>query len=404
MVGYATCAVVYLLLLALAATRWQKRIEGSGLLVAMAAQCLWSGLLALRASGTAVPLDAVVGSEYLRTIAWAVVLGRCLWMQANPRRVRTWTWVFTGLIVGLAGLMLAFQVTLPHVFVRDESHYWRWGAFSMSVGGLVLIEQVARNTRAAEGWRLKYVWLAIAGIFAWDAYVYSEALMHGELLAPIRDARGYIDTLLGVVLAMGCRRNTSWRSAAFLSPRLVFFYTALVAVGLGLLAMAAASDWFRALGNAWGYEDQILFLSGAVLTLAVAALSRKLRAHLRVAIAKHVFPYRYDYRRVWQALTLALSEGERSTKYERAGTVVANALDCTSAGLWLCDPRSRLVPASGDLAPREEPSRRADTEFFTFLRRREWIYDLAAYRLGRRPRVHPPVPAPPAWLLERAHG
>lgn len=404
MVGYAICAVIYLVLLVLAATRWRERIEGSGLRLAIGAECLWASLLTLHASGITIPLDAVAGSEYLRTIAWALVLGRCLWRQANPQWVRRWTRVLMGLVGGLVVLVLVFQWGAPQAFLRNATHYWRWGALSMSVGGLVLGEQVARNARPVEEWRLKYVWLAITGIFAWDAYLYSEAVLHGALLVPIRDARSYMDALLGLVLAIGCRRDTSWRSAAFLSPRLVLFYIAIVAVGLGLLAMAVAGASFRDMGDAWGHEDQVLVLAGAVLALGIAALSRQLRAHLTGVIDARVFRYRYDYRSVWQTLTAALSEGDQSTKYERAATVIANSLDCMSTGVWLCDPRSRLVPASGDLAPRDEPSQRADTEFFTFLRRHEWIYDLLPDRLGLVRPAHPPVPAPPAWLLERPHG
>jgi len=258
------------------------------------------------------------------------------------------------------------------------------------------VEQVARNTRSAHEWRLKHVWLALGALFTWDLCLYSIAMLRGGAAPALWAARGFVNALLGALLAIGLGRITSWQSAAFLSPRLVFFNATLLGASLYVLAMAAASYFVRDLGGSWGAAGQMVFLAAAALVLAIAVLSEQFRAWFRVTLEKHLFPYRYDYREQWQKLTRALSESGETPMHERITTVMARMVNCASGGLWLKDAEGMFAPVGGDLAPPGAVHEVARGEFFDYLLQNEWVCDLDEARSGRARDIRL---QPPAWLL-----
>jgi putative PEP-CTERM system histidine kinase len=212
-------------------------------------------------------------------------------------------------------------------------------------------------------------------------------------------ARGFVNAALGGLLAIGLRRieASGWKSAAFVSPRIVFFNATLVAASLYVLAMAAGSYFVRELSGTWSGAAQLLFLAAGALVLTIAVLSEQFRAWARVMVAKHLLPYRYDYRSEWQKLTRALSEGEEPV-YERIVRVMAGFVNAASGGLWLRDSEGAYVPVGGELAAPEAPHLASEREFLDYLRQREWIYDLDEARNSAGAPQVPPV-QPPDWML-----
>lgn len=402
MLGYLLSAVFYGLLLLACLTLWRRRLTGSGLAVALGVQVGWSAALAAKAAGFSVALELEIALEYLRDFAWALVLARCLRRGAGHRSAGMLQRLLVGLsalvVVGTGGLWLVHERALLTYYL---DRFWLWGGLTFSIGGLVLVEQVARNTRSARLWSLKHIWLAIGGLYAWDLCLFSVAMLRGSAVGELLAARGFVNVLLGVLLAIGLRRVPEWESAAFLSPRIVFFNTTLLVASLYVLLMGVGSYFVRVLGGTWGGVGQVLFLAAGALLLAVAALSEQFRAWARVMIAQHLFPYRYDYRKEWQKLTFALShQSEESSVYERIAKVVAGFVNCGSGGLWLREGEGgAYVPAGGDLAPPGGPQEKDSQEFFAYLLQKEWIYDLDEARSSSSVATSG-LPPPPRWMLE----
>src|SRR5579872_5413265 len=78
MFGYALSATTYGLLLVGCVTVWRRRLSGSALPSAFAAQLASSTVLTVQAAGGGVALPAMVASQYLHGLAWCAVLLRCL--------------------------------------------------------------------------------------------------------------------------------------------------------------------------------------------------------------------------------------------------------------------------------------------------------------------------------------
>ncbi len=208
-------------------------------------------------------------------------------------------------------------------------------------------------------------------------------MLHGSAAQDFWLARGFVNVLSAGLLAVALRRIPQWESAAFLSPRIVFFNATLLGTSIYVLVMALGSYYVRQLGGTWGAAGQLLFLTAGILVLAVAVLSEQFRAWSRVTIAKHFFPYRYDYRSEWRKLTRALSEGDETPVYERIVKVMAGFMNAPSGGFWLRDAEGVYVPAGGELAPPDAPREAGAGEFFEYLLQHEWIYDLDQARTSQ---------------------
>ena len=396
MLGYVLSAAAYAVLLAVCLTRWRKRFVGSGLVTALSAQLAWSLMEAAQATGTRVSVGFAMSLYCLRDLAWAFVLVQCLAAAQHGRGMRAGRRVLLWLIALTSlGALASLLPISGGLVVRDLESARLWIGFALATAGLVLVEQLARNTRAGRRWELKYVWLAIGGLYAWDLCLFSTAMLHG----PSRNfwlAGGFVNLLLAGLLAIGLERIPHWQSSAFLSRRIVLFNATLLGVALYVFVMAGGSYYVRVLGGSWGMAGQILFLAIAALVLAVAVLSEAVRAWSRVTIAKLFFPYRYDYRVEWRKLTRTLSEASDAPVYERIAKVVAGLLSAGNGGLWLQDAEGAYVPVGGDLAPADAPRETGCREFFDYLLQHEWIYDLDEAREPEGGKV--PV-QPPGWLL-----
>ena len=395
--GYLLCALAYGSLLAACLTLWRRRLTGSGIATAVAAELGWAIVLAANAHHMSLAAGLVIAIEYLRDLAWALVLMRCLGrpQSSHVARIaqRSVMVLVAAVVLWAGGSLLPGE---PGLLALQIARYWLWGGFLLAIAGLVLVEQVARNTVSSRRWSLKYLWLAIGALFAWDLCLFSVAMLHGSLAEVFWVDRGLFNAALAGVLAIAISRIPEWESAAFLSPRIVFFSATLLGASLYALVMALGSYLLRRLGGSWGAAGQMLFLAAGALLLAVAALSEQFRAWTRVTIAKYFFPYRYDYRSEWRKLTHALSEAGDLPVYERIAKVMAGFLSSSSAGLWLRDADGGYAPVGGDLAPPSAPRETGHREFFEYLLSHEWICDLDECRNPHRRKA--PL-RPPEWML-----
>ncbi|HEV2268375.1 MAG TPA: XrtA/PEP-CTERM system histidine kinase PrsK [Steroidobacteraceae bacterium] len=397
MLGYLLSAGASAVLLGACLTLWRRRLTGAGLATALAAQVAWSLASAAQEAAVPIAVGLFVAVEYLRDLAWILVLLRCLSRGGESGSART-AQRLVGALVAL--LIVAAVVSLTpgqgEIVATWLAHNWLWGGLLLAIAGLVLVEQVARNTRAAQRWELKYLWLGIGLTYAWDLALFSVAMLHGTAAGDFLVARGFVNVLAAGLVAVALRRIPRWESAAFLSPRIVFFNATLLGTALYVLVMSLGSYYVRQLGGTWGAAGQLLFLTAGILVLAVAVLSDQFRAWSRVTLAKHFFAYRYDYRTEWRRLTRALSEADEAPVYERIVKVMAGFMNAANGGFWLRDAQGVYVPAGGELALPDAPREAESGEFFQYLLQNEWIYDLDQ---ARGPQGRKPAVAPPAWML-----
>jgi putative PEP-CTERM system histidine kinase len=391
--SYLAGAVSFLVLTLLLVLRWRGRLHGSALLLACVASSVWCIGQSLHIAGVvAIPVVLLYVLEIARGAAWLRLLLQLLGgaeAARVPGRVRV---LVHSVWLGALALVAAPAVTgrpLPGAAQIV-------GPFLISLTGLVLVEQLYRNTAPERRWSVKHLCLGLGAMFAYDLYLYADGLLFRQLDVELWSARGAINALIVPLIGLAAARNPHWSLELSLSRRLAFYTTGLAAVGIYLLAMAAGGYYLRYYGGSWGAIAQIVFLFSAGLFLLVALFSGQVRARWKVLLSKHFYRYKYDYREEWLRLIQILFAARSSdTLPERAVTAVADLVESPLGGLWL-DRNGSYVPAGGDLAGPNSPVIPCETPIVRYLASDQWIIDVPEFRAGHARYRDLELPA---WLL-----
>ncbi|MES2739980.1 MAG: XrtA/PEP-CTERM system histidine kinase PrsK [Pseudomonadota bacterium] len=392
-VSYGLAGCVFLLLSALLLGNWGARQHARLLGGACVLTAVWAGgmaaLIAWRAPLSAVPGGATALAanvlETMRAGAWLAFL--LLLLTRSARRLK--------MLLGALGGMLALQLlagTMAHATPAAPAAIVL--RVLLAVLGMLLVEQWYRHTRPSERWGIKFASLGIGAMFAYDFYLYSDALLFRTINPEIWAARGVVVALTAPLLALSAARNPAWAPALALSRQVMLRSAALLGSAIYLLTMACSAYYLRYFGGAWGPLMQVAFLGGAALLLASVLFSGALRARLKVWINKHFYQALYDYRQEWQRVTRSLAAdgpdiGQRSVQ------AIAELVESPAGALWIRRERGLCEPAaSWNMAPRTEQES-VEQPLCRFLDAKQWVIDVPACRQdpGRYPGL-----ALPDWL------
>ncbi len=372
-----------------------------GLAVPAAASFLWAGVLTLHAL-LRVGQELAALAELGRNLVWVWFL----WRNLRALRAKTEnidSLAFLGRILGSLAVVAVASHGIVLAFPDNRLSYWIGAVFPalFAVAGMVLVEQFYRNSSAQERWGIKHLCLALGGIFVFDFYLFSEAMLFAAISQDGWIARGAVNALLVPLLWISLRRRANTDMQLAISHRMAFHSAALMGSGLYLMLMALAGYYIRFAGGEWGAVLQTVFLFGAALVLLLAVFSSTVRAKLRVLLAKHFFRYRYDYREEWLRFTSMLTEGEPDAQvYDRSLQAMARLVDSPAAALWL-KQESGAAQASYRRAahwyfPELDGRLEAGHPFPTFLEARQWVLDLKDCREQPDLLVEAQIPE---WLL-----
>lgn len=311
---YGLAGLAFTLISALLAVRMEVKPLAPSLAVACALTAVWAFTIALGTMPTYPPLTLIRAVELLRNAAWLFFLLQLLSLQQGNNawrwHGRRWLPVFVPLTLAVLALQLAIVLpreVLPDALVEQYRDLMLSVWLLLSIFGLVLIEQLYRNAGNPERWSLKFLCLALGSLYAYDFFMYAEALLFRQLDAGLWQARGLVAALVTPWLAIGIARNTQWHMDLHVSRHVVFHTVTLMGAGVYLLGMAVIGYFIKYLGGSWSGVLQVGFLAASGVLLASLLFSGKLRARLRVLLSKHFFSYRYDYRDEWLKFTYALA-------------------------------------------------------------------------------------------------
>jgi putative PEP-CTERM system histidine kinase len=407
-ISFATGAILFLVLTLVLFTGQQGRSRKNALKFASVTSTMWLAFTALTIYyGTAFFSYLV---EPVRSFSWLLFLGYVLVSsvtdkQVADRRVRKATMIAASYTVLLTTMVLyrIFAGTAAiNIFGFDTLYA---GFLLVAVVGLVLVEQIMRNSHIESRRAVKYLCIGLGVIFAYDFYLYSNALLFQGLDVGLWEARGFVNAMAVPVLAIAIARDPRLSLDIFVSRRMVFHTTALLATGLYLLAMGVGGYYIRRYGGEWGSVVQAIFLFGAGLVLMVLFFSGRIRASMRVFINKHFFHYKYDYRDEWLRFIETLSSGQPDDRLrERAIHSIAEIIDSPGGVLWMRQ-MNRFVPvASWQMPVSSRDVVQRDHPLIQFMTAREWLIDIDEWERDPELYNHLELPdwlrrMPDAWLV-----
>ncbi len=392
--SYSAAAVAFVTLTGLLMTVWRDRTRGSLLTVACMVSAAWAVVLAFSSTQAVLPISRILLVELVHDSAWLIflssLLGGAVAVESN------WLVRRGGVVLGLgllvAGLLLEFA-GFNQVFPQATGRILIMGSIATALYALVGIEQLFRNARPSQQNGLKFLCLGLAGIFAFDLFLYSNAVVDGQIQAVFWNARGFVVALCVPLIAISVKRITSWRRGIFASRQIVFYTTTLFAAGTYLSLVGLAGYYIQTLGKEWGTALQLVFFSAAVLAFIALLLSDQLRGKFSVFISKHFFERKYDYRAEWLRLIHTLTRYEESLPLKkRAIKALAQIVGSSSGHLWLRNEADAnyVAVAGWDVQP-IIASTTAGAALPVFLEYKGWIIDVA--ELSAKPGKYTPLVA-----------
>ncbi len=377
--SYGVVGLLYAIVSTLSVVSWRGGRVGGLMIAACIFSAVWAFTIAIHNSFVALPSIILFSVEVLHAGLWISFLASLHVKRGIGRRLSISSqFVWIALLVAGVGIWVAQQfvvTTLSYGIVLIP------GGLLLALAGLVLIEQLYRNSTPDSRWKIKTLSLGLGGMFAYDLFLYSQGLMFGNIDDAIWNARGIVNIMFVPMIAIAARRNEEWDLDIFVSRHIVFYTTTLVAVGTYLLLMSAGGYAILLYGGDWGGLLQVVFFVGAGLVLVTLLFSNKLRARLKVFLSKHFYRNRYDYRDEWLRLVATLAEFEDSSTRQTVVKALAQIVDSPGGLLWLRDDVAReFRVASAWKREGEVADISFDDPLVEFIEKGHWLIDLGEYR------------------------
>jgi putative PEP-CTERM system histidine kinase len=399
--SYALGFIAWLVLGGLLLTGWRGRMQGGLLVLAVFVTLLWCGIHASWAGWNFPSASLVQAAEPLYFAAWVIFLHGLL------GRVQKRIGLVTSLIYMLSAALFLAPLLAPYIsaslLLEDTvTKYYFLGYVLLSIGGLFLVENLYRNTRPEQRWGIKFLCLGIGGVFAYDFFMYAQALLFNHLDMNLWAARGTVFMLVVPLIGIAVARNPVWSVDVYISRDAAAHTATLLFAGCYLLFMAAAGYYIREFGGDWGIVLQTVFLFGAVVVLTALLFSGQLRARIKVLLGKHFFRHRYDYREQWLRFTNALSLcKQEALPYECVVRAIAEVVDSSGGLLWLRRRDGSFEQtAHWGVSGGETEILPTDSTLARFLKERDWVINLEEYRDD--PELYSYLELPD-WVMELPH-
>ena len=338
-VGYSISALTFLIFFAVLLTDKHQGITKKLLIIAALSSCVWSVSMAYQA---ATGKDYITPQvlEFLKDIAWVALLLNMLGAVYGEGA--------SGKFIKIAFITLVIFVTLmtfPVLYQYLSNDLLTFGGsfnyllaihLLLSVIGIVLVEQLYRNTRVEQRWVIKFLCAGLIGMYVFDFYMYSDGLLYKRIDLTLWNARGFVDALIVPLIGVAIVRDPLWTPEIFISRKVVFHTTSLLASGAYLMTMGVAGYYVRDYGGSWGLVAQAFLLFFTFLTLLLLLFSERVRARWKVLLNKHLYPYKYDYREEWLRFIKTISSVEYVPHlYLNTIKSIAQIIDSPGGMLWL---------------------------------------------------------------------
>jgi signal transduction histidine kinase len=290
LIGTAThglAALTYLILTALLTATWQRSRHGAALIAATLLTAAWAG-----AEAAGVRHEIVQTLLLLRSGAWALFLLVVLRQVTHGDAKGFWRNAVAAVAAGVVVLgVLDAWVPLP---LNRFFQVPLVAGLALAVLGLLLIENLFSFTRDSARWTFKHLLIGLGGLFAFDLFLYSGALLLARTDPMTLTARPLVQVLAVPFLLVSAARIRTLSFDVTISRETVLHTTALVGSGVYLLGVAAIGYLLRETSMTLGPLVQMLFFIGAVMVLAVLLLSGELRARARMLISRNFFTFTYE--------------------------------------------------------------------------------------------------------------
>lgn len=398
LMGGATAAVV--------AAAWihrhgdAQRLDRIAAMVALGITAVWC--VALAVYGPASFLGNV--TEAARNLAWLAVLLRLFandGRDASLAQVRPLA-VVLAMTVCLQPL-LAFVALSFEMTGQTSTLTFQISALLrtlVAIGALVLVHNLYAGASGASRQILRWSATALGVLWAFDLNFYTIAYLLSAVPPELAALRGLVAILVAAGIALGARASSA--GLTIRPSRTVAFQSlSLLVIGVYLFGMIVIARSLSLFAADVGRLTQVGFVVAATVFALLWLPSKRTRGWLRVAVAKHLFQHRYDYRAEWLRFNATIGSGgaNGSTLQERAVQAVADIAECPSGLLLVPSEDGSLELGARWRWPSiDVPAMALPEQLGELLENENFVLDLDELRRGVD--HHGEVEMVPPWLRD----
>jgi putative PEP-CTERM system histidine kinase len=374
-----------------------RGISGRAGLIASAATTLW--IVSFLALGDHPTVHVLESTVYL---TWILLLARILGVTASRARkpeyrtqtilAVTATIVYVATMAPIAWFGLTYETASRAVISGEASLISGLpisSKLALTLIGIVMVEQVARNARRDYLWNIKFIIIGLATVFIYGFVLYAEAMLFQAVSMTLLAPQAMIYAAAAPLIGIGTLRNRDNQLSLNVSRRFVFRTGSIILAGSYLLIMSAAGYYVQIFGGQWADVFLVVLIAAGAIGLALLVLSTTVRRQVRSALIANLYPYRYDYREEWlrlnRELTMLSADDSLGVRAIRA---LAQVIDASAGGYWRLTESGLLVPCAQFRSKWNRAlSPTTTASLVGYYQAHDWIIDLDEYRAF--PESHP---------------
>ncbi len=406
-VSYVASGLLSLFLLIIYFIGVQKENKGTPYFLLVLATLVWSILLTMSQIGASNAFDLVMVAELLRYYTWFYVL----LIAAGKHFVKPYRFSMSdplspfniSIVFLLALLLVIFNEFWTELFKLNSPIFIQIGLMLLfSVLGLVMVEQLFRNTAQPDRWMINYLCISAGAIFIYDFFVYSNAFLVQRLDYEFWSARGLVNSVMMPAIVLAAVRSPLLAPKIHVSRTFVFHSTALLGTGAYLVSMSLVGLYIRESSGDWGKVLQATFLFAAILLLVVLFFSSSIKTRIKRYLV-YSFRNKYDYREEWNRFSHTLLESNSDESiYLRSLRSIAQIVESEGATLWMKNHHKYSLVAEYKITASYREDEEDDSLLVSFIHQNHDLFDCAefeSYAKNLGVRSHWFLNADNSWLI-----
>ncbi len=273
--------------------------------------------------------------------------------RGNAREfLAKWRWVIAAaflLPVGLA--VVCRRHLIVSISQTQTGQQWVVGLGTPGValnllfllGVLLVIMNLERTFRTAVGtmrWRIKFMVLGLAALFAVRAYTATQALLFRAAYLPLQTINSVALLVACLLILRSLLRTGHFDVSVYPSPAVLHNSLTVLLAGVYLVVVGGFAKVVTFLGSGAGFQLKAFVIFVALVLLAMLLLSDNVRLHLKRFVSRNFQRPLYDYRSVWRTFTEGTARRVEQTELcHTLVKLVSEVFQALSVSIWLVDER-----------------------------------------------------------------
>jgi putative PEP-CTERM system histidine kinase len=245
-----------------------------------------------------------------------------------------------------------------------------WAGVSLnlaSIVGLVLIltnlERTFRGSVGIMRWRIKYMMLGLGVLFVFRLYSETQTLLYSTLEPTLQQVASGVLLLSCLLMSISLFRNKLFDVDVYPSHAVLYRSLTVLLTGIYLVVVGFVAQVVKYVGSELAFPFRAFLVLVALVALAVALLSERIRRQLHQFVSRHFRRPVYDYRQAWSTFTAQTGSKVDEGAFSRAVvTWMAETFRVLSVNVWILSDNKDRFRLGGSTALTESTAAELESE------------------------------------------